>query len=91
MQVYCVAILIGKRARSMIVLQINIGVLLSQERTAKQETTKKEAVGKSDDNSSIYSGDSAYGTVTGSTFTLYAEQSQVRHNRDCYCLQSCLT
>ena len=50
-------------------------------------------VGKSDDSSSIYSGDSDYETVTASTFSgTYAELSQyrqVRHNgHDCYCLQS---
>jgi hypothetical protein len=39
-------------------------------------------VGKSDDSSSITSGDSAYGTVTGSTFSgTYTELSQYRQVR----------
>jgi hypothetical protein len=51
-------------------------------------------VGKSDDSSSITSGDSAYGTATASTFSgSYAELSQYgqvrhyEHDSRCYCLR----
>jgi hypothetical protein len=48
-------------------------------------------VRKSNNGSSITSGDSDYGTVTGSNFGgTYAELLQYRQVRhDCYCLQSC--